>query len=64
MTAAEIELILMAVSQAVPAIATLFTKVSSGGSVSGSELQAVLSKYGVDQAVLTATIAAAKAAGK
>lgn len=64
MTPQEIELILVALTQAIPAVAALFTKATSGGTVTGTDLQAALSKYGVDQAVFTAAIAAAKAAGK
>ena len=51
--------IIEALAQAIPEIAALFTK----SSASSADLDAVLSKYGIDQAALTLAIAAAKAKG-
>ena len=64
MTAEMIATILAGLASAIPELAALFTKATSGGVVTGADVQAVISKYGVDQAVFTAAIAAAKAQGK
>jgi hypothetical protein len=63
MTAAEIAAILEGLAQALPELIDLFTKAVSGTSVSGTDVQAIITKFGVDQAVFSAAIAAAKAKG-
>lgn len=64
MSAEVIAAILNAFAAAIPELMALFTQVKSGSSVSATDVQAIITKYGADQAVFTAAIAAAKAAGK
>jgi hypothetical protein len=63
MSAEVIAAILNALAAAIPEVMTLFTQASSGTAVSATQVQAIITKYGVDQAVFTAAIAAAKAKG-
>jgi hypothetical protein len=56
--------ILMGLSSAIPEIMALFTKASAGGAVAAGDLQAIITKFGIDQAVFSAAIASAKASGK
>jgi hypothetical protein len=55
-----IEALITALAQAIPELVGLFTK----SSATQSDVDAIMTKYGLDQAALTAAIAAAKAAGK
>lgn len=64
MGAAQIAMIASALLQAAPEMFSLYQRAVSGDTVTADEVQAVLSQYGVDQAVLTADIEAKKAAGK
>jgi len=64
MTAEVILQIIMGLSQALPELIALFSQATKGTTVSATEVQAVITKYGADQAVFTAAIAAAKAQGK
>lgn len=52
--------IIEALAQAIPELAALFTQASP----SASDVDTILSRYGIDQAALTLAIATAKAAGK
>jgi hypothetical protein len=61
-TAAEIAQIIIGLAQAIPELMALFTK-AGAGTVSATDVQAVITKFGVDQAVFSAAIAAAKAKG-
>lgn len=56
--------ILMGLAQAIPELLALFTKANSGTAVSGADVNSIIQKYGVDQAVFSAAIAAAKSSGK
>ena len=64
MSAEVIAAILEAFASSIPELMALFTQVTSGTAVSATQIQAIITKYGADQAVFTAAIAAAKAAGK
>jgi hypothetical protein len=58
-----LNLALSLLTNAVPALLSLYDTIKSGGTVSETDVQAVLTKYGVDAAALQATIDAEKAAG-
>lgn len=64
MTATQIALLLNALAGAIPELLSLFTQATSGTPVTAAQVQAIISKYEIDQAVFTSAIAAAKAAGK
>jgi hypothetical protein len=66
MTAEAILAIIEGLSSALPELLALFSKANTSGAaaVSPTDVQTVLVKYGVDQAVFSSAIAAAKAAGK
>lgn len=64
MTAAAIIALITGLSSAVPELLALYTRVSAGGTATAADVQAILSKYGVDRAVFVAAIAASEAAGK
>jgi hypothetical protein len=64
MSAAVIAEILNALATAAPEIMTLFQQATNGTAITEAQVQALLSKYSIDQVALTAAIAAAKAAGK
>jgi len=57
--------ILQALMSAAPEVLALIQSAqASGGNVSEADIQAILTKYGVDRVVFASAIAAAKAAGK
>lgn len=61
MTPAMILAILQGLLGAAPALLALFQQASSGGAVSATQVNQVLSQYGIDRAVFAAAIAQAEA---
>jgi hypothetical protein len=60
MTAAAILALIEAFAGAIPQLATLVTNIGASGTASAADVQAILTKCGVDQAALDAAIAAGK----
>lgn len=62
MSAAMIEQLLLGLLQAAPQFLQMLSTLRSGGTVSATDVNAIITKYGIDRAVFVAHIAAADAA--
>lgn len=64
MTPEQILMILSAVTDAAPKLLDLWKKANKGDKVSAADVQATLAQYGVDRAVLVASIARGEEEGR
>jgi len=64
MTAAALIALITGLVGAVPELAQLVATIGASGTAKASDVQAILTKYGVDRAALQAAIDTAAAAGK
>ena len=62
MTALMIEQLIMGLLQSLPQFMSLYATLKNGGTVSAADVNAIITKYGIDRAVFVAHIAAMDAA--
>jgi len=62
MTALMIEQLIMGMLQSLPQFMSMYATLKSGGTVSATDVNAIITKYGIDRAVFVAHIAAMDAA--